>query len=69
MTQLFPWQVGKENQELIKVTNAMKEIKYNGNKTKIEPSDPDNFMPGGLQYRSRARHWAPLPDSFNVPIY
>ena len=39
-------QVGKENQELLKVTNAMKDIKYSGNKTKIEPTDPDNFMPG-----------------------
>ncbi|XP_043242964.1 carbonic anhydrase 13-like isoform X1 [Amphibalanus amphitrite] len=37
--------VGKENKELLKVTNAMKDIKYNGSKTKIEPTDPDNFMP------------------------
>jgi len=42
--------VGKENTELLKVTDALKKIKYQGSTTKIEPTDPDNFMPDTRSY-------------------
>ncbi|XP_037069435.1 carbonic anhydrase-like [Pollicipes pollicipes] len=42
--------VGKENKELLKVTNTLKNIKYCGSTAKMEPSDPDNFMPDTRRY-------------------
>lgn len=42
--------VGQENKELLKVTDALKKIKYQGQKTNIDPTDPDNFMPDTKVY-------------------